>query len=62
MLQLQSVPARECPSRVRAEAIAVLDQQLALEGAFLLPDGTVLVLSAAPDGSWRISYWEPMGA
>lgn len=59
MLQLQSVPARECPSRVRAEAIAALDQQRAFEGAFLLPGGAVLMLELTSTG-WRVRCWEPI--
>lgn len=59
MRQLFSVPAIESCPRVREAAIALLDRQLAAEGAFVLANGAVLLLEYRRNG-WRVRYWEPV--
>jgi len=59
MRQLFAVPAAESCPHARDAAIALLDQQLVAEGAFVLVDGSVLLLKLTRDG-WRARYWTPI--
>ncbi len=46
LVQLLEVPTEESPAWAQVEAVEILDQQRAVQGAFLLAGGAVLLLGS----------------